>query len=381
MRVAIDGQFLSLPPSGTGTYLRNLIDALPSAAPDITFTIVDSADEANWPRHWRLLPATIRNEPRLRRLNWEALGFGKAAALLPDIDLLHIPSMAAPLRSRLPYVVTVHDAIPFVLPEYRASRAMRAHLTLMRHTIAKATLILTPSNAAALDLVSVLGLPAGKIRVTPEAADPRCVPSEHTDVLEVVRRRFGISGPFCFTVGGLDVRKRVDLLIESFARSLPELPEGAQLVIGGKAHSGNSVVYPPLQPVIDRFGVRNRVIVTGWLGDAEKVALYQAATVYVTPSIYEGFGLTALEAMACGTPVIAANRTSLPEIVGSAGLLVEPNARDLGRALVELMNNEELRCEMRAKGLERASHYTWRRTAELTADAYREAVAIADRTR
>jgi glycosyltransferase involved in cell wall biosynthesis len=85
--------------------------------------------------------------------------------------------------------------------------------------------------------------------------------------------------------------------------------------------------------------------------------------------------------MACGTPVIAANRTSLPEIVGSAGLLVEPNARDLGRALVELMNNEELRCEMRAKGLERASHYTWRRTAELTADAYREAVAIADRTR
>ena len=77
-----------------------------------------------------------------------------------------------------------------------------------------------------------------------------------------------------------------------------------------------------------------------------------------TPSIYEGFGLTALEAMACGTPVIAANRTSLPEIVGSAGLLVEPNARDLGRALVELMNNEELRCEMRAKGLERASHYT-----------------------
>jgi glycosyltransferase involved in cell wall biosynthesis len=380
VRVAIDGQFLALPPSGTGTYLRNLLEALPIAAPDITFIAIDSADEGNWPRHWRLLPARIRNEPRLRRLNWEALGFGKAATLLPNIDLLHIPSMAAPIRSGLPYVVTVHDAIPFVLPEYRASRAMRAHLALMKRTIARATLILTPSNAAALDLVSVLGLSAGKIRVTPEAADPRCVPSEHPDALEVVRRRFGIGGPFVFTVGGLDVRKRVDLLIEAFARSLPELPEGAQLVIGGKAHSGNSVVYPPLQPVIDRFGMRDRVIVTGWLGDQEKIALYQSAAVYATPSIYEGFGLTALEAMACGTPVIAANRTSLPEIVGDAGLLIEPNAPALGRALIELMNNEDLRRDLRARGLARAAHYSWARTAELTADAYREAVEIAGRT-
>jgi len=380
VRVAIDGQFLKFPPSGTGTYLRNLLDALPTAAADIAVTVVDPTDEANWPRHWRLLPAAIRNEPRLCRSNWEALGFGKAAELLSDIDLLHIPSMAAPLRSRLPYVVTVHDAIPFVLPEYRASRAMRAHLALMQRTIAKATLILTPSNAAALDLVSVLGLPAGKIRVTPEAADPRCVPSERMDVLEAVRLWFGITGPFCFTVGGLDVRKRVDLLIEAFARSLPDLPDGARLVIGGKAHSSNSEIYPPLEPVIERFGVRDRIIVTGWLDDQEKIALYQAATVYVTPSIYEGFGLTALEAMACGTPVIAANRTSLPEIVGDAGMLIEPNAPALGRALIELMNNETLRSELRAKGLERASRYSWERTAELTADAYREAVEIANQT-
>jgi glycosyltransferase involved in cell wall biosynthesis len=284
------------------------------------------------------------------------------------------------LRSRLPYVVTVHDAIPFVLPEYRASRAMRTHLALMQRTIAKATLILTPSNASALDLVSVLGLPAGKIRVTPEAADPRCVPGGHPEALEAVRLWFGITGPFCFTVGGLDVRKRVDLLIEAFARSLPDLPDGAQLVIGGKAHSGNSEIYPPLEPVIDRFSVRDRVIVTGWLDDPGKIALYQAATVYATPSIYEGFGLTALEAMACGTPVIAANRTSLPEIVGDAGVLIEPNVRALGQSLIELMNNEALRCDLRAKGLERASRYSWERTAELTAEAYREAAEMANQT-
>jgi glycosyltransferase involved in cell wall biosynthesis len=376
VRVAIDGQFRSLPPSGTGAYLRFLTAALPAAAPDIEWTVIDPAEDRHWPRHVRILPGAVRNEPRFRRFNWEALGFSKAAERLGGFDLLHIPSMAAPLRSRIPLVVTVHDAIPFALPEYRASKPMRAHLTLMRRNIARATLVLTPSKAAALDLVSLLGLPAGKIRVTPEAADPSCTPDSDAAALESVKQRFGVTGPFCFNIGGLDVRKRVDLLVEAFARALPDLPAGSQLVIGGKAHSGNPVVYPPIEPVIDRFGVRDRVILTGWLSEAEKIALYQAATVYATPSIYEGFGLTALEAMACGTPVIAANRTSLPEVVGDAGILVEPDAPAITEALIRTMNDDALRDDLRARGLEQASRFSWAETARLTAAAYREAVEL-----
>ena len=376
MRVAIDGQFRSLPPSGTGAYLRFLTEALPAAAPDIDITVVDPAEERHWPRHFRVLPAAIGNEPRFRRLNWETLGFGKATEALGGFDLLHIPSRAAPLRTHTPFVVTVHDAIPYALPEYRTSKPMRAHLALMRKNVAKATLVLTPSRAAALDLVSLLGLPAGKIRVTPEAADPSCTPEANPAVIEAVTTRLGLTGPFIFNVGGLDVRKRVDLLVEAFARSLPDLPPGSQLVIGGKAHSGNPVVYPPIEPVIDRFGVRGQVILTGGLSEAEKNALYHAPTVYARPSIYEGFGLTGLEAVACGTPVIATNRTSLPEVVGDAGILVEPDASSIGEALIRTMNDEALRNDLRAKGLEQASRFSWAKTARLTAAAYREAVEL-----
>ncbi len=204
---------------------------------------------------------------------------------------------------------------PFVIPEYlQLPRDARAPGADAAHDAA--SLILTPSNAAALDSV-MLRLPAGKvIRVTLEAADPRCVPSEHPDVLEVGSRRLGITGlRLQLAFRRSQACRPADRGVP--ARSLPDLPDG-ELVIGGKAYR-NCVVYPPLQPVIDRFGVRKRVIVTGWLGDAEKSRCIVAATVYATPSVYEGFGLTALEAMACGIPVIAANRSSLPEIVGDAG--------------------------------------------------------------
>jgi glycosyltransferase involved in cell wall biosynthesis len=251
----------------------------------------------------------------------------------------------------------------------------------MKRTTRQAALVLTPSQAAADDLTWVLGIDTKKIRVTPEAADPRCVPLEDRQLPEWLRVKFEIDGPYVFTTGGLDVRKRVDLLIEAFAAALPELPADARLVIGGKAHSDNHVVYPPLQPVIDRLGVGERVVMTGWLTDEEKIALYQSATIYASPSIYEGFGLTPLEAMACGTPVLAAKRTSLPEIIGDAGLLVEPGVRELRDGLVLLFNDEALRVDLGARGLQRAAQFSWRRTAELTSAAYHEAYESSPRKR
>jgi glycosyltransferase involved in cell wall biosynthesis len=133
--------------------------------------------------------------------------------------------------------------------------------------------------------------------------------------------------------------------------------------------------------VIDRLGVSDRVLLTGWLSDEDKIALYQAATLYATPSIYEGFGLTPLEAMACGTPVLAANRTSLPEIVGDAGLLVEPNVREVRDGLVRLFTDAALRTQLGERGIQRAGQFSWRKTAELTAAAYHEAYASSRRKR
>jgi glycosyltransferase involved in cell wall biosynthesis len=380
MRIAIDGRFLALPPSGTGTYLRHLLEELPAVAPDDELVVLDSATEGRKSRSWRAIPTVLRRDPRFRRFVWESAGF-KATAKMRSPDLLHIPSFAAPWYSSVPFVVTIHDAIPFVLPEYRASRVMRLHLALMKRTTRQAALVLTPSQAAADDLARVLSIDAKKIRVTPEAADPRCVPLEDRQLPEGLRVKFEIDGPYVFTTGGLDVRKRVDLLIEAFAAALPELPANARLVVGGKAHSDNPVVYPPLQPVIDRLGIGERVAMTGWLTDEEKIALYQSAAIYATPSIYEGFGLTPLEAMACGTPVLATRRTSLPEIIGDAGLLVEPSVRELRDGLVRLFNDEALRADLGARGLQRAAQFSWRRTAELTSAAYHEAYESSPRKR
>ena len=371
VRIAIDGQFRSLPPSGTGAYLEALLRELPLRAPDSEFLAVNSA--ASWGPS--VLPEKLGHDPRLLRFHWETRGFAKSASRLAP-DLLHIPSFAAPLWTSSPFVVTIHDAIPFALPEYRSSAPMRAHLALMQRTTRRATLVLTPSLAAADDLHRLLDIPRHRIRITPEAADSRFQPPANRALDPIVAERYGINGPYIFNVGGLDVRKRVDLLIEAFAAARPELPPNMKLVIGGKAHSGNPIVFPDPAPLIDRLGIAEAVILTGWLSDDEKLALYQGATLYATPSIYEGFGLTPLEAMACGTPVIAADRTSLPEVIGEAGLLVEPTVDAWRSALIALMNDEARRTELSRRGLERASGFTWRRTAEQTLDAYREAIAI-----
>lgn len=380
MRIAIDGQFLALPPSGTGTYLQQLLAELPGVSPADEFVVVDPGTEGKKSRSWQAIPTRLRGDPRFRRFVWELAGF-KATAKKTKPDLMHIPSFAAPWYSSVPFVTTIHDAIPFVLPEYRASKAMQLHLRVMKRTTRQAVLVLTPSQAAADDLHRVLRIDPAKIRVTPEAADPRCVPLADRRLPEELAIRFGIDGPFVFTSAGLDVRKRVDLLVEAFATALPELPAGTKLVIGGKAHSGNPVVYPPIQPVVDRLEIGDRVVITGWLTDEEKIQLYQSATVYASPSIYEGFGLTPLEAMACGTPVLVANRTSLPEVVGDAGVLAEPEVRDFRDGLLRLFADEALRSDLSARGLQQASRFSWRKTAELTAAAYHEAYESSRRKR
>ncbi|MCS7051146.1 MAG: glycosyltransferase family 4 protein, partial [Thermomicrobium sp.] len=178
-----------------------------------------------------------------------------------------------------------------------------------------------------------------------------------------------------------DVRKNLPLLVRAFARALPQLPEGTMLVIPGRAHSGNQRLYPPLEPLIRALGLERRVLLPGPVDEQEKVLWYQLAAVYAYPSVYEGFGLSPLEAMACGTPVIAARRTSLPEVVGDAGLLVEPDEDAFAQALVRLLNDPALRQQLATRGRQRAAAYTWRRTALRTVAAYREAIALVTSTR
>ncbi len=374
MRVVIDASFLLLPPSGTATYVRSLVAALREIEPRLDVRLIQPSWDASHapspsPGARRLWPGA----QRLRRASWDMLGvWWHASHARPD--LLHVPHFAAPVYAGCPLVVTIHDVIPLVLPGYRASPWMRAHLAVMRRTVRAARLVLTPSQAAKDDIVRVLGLPPRRVRVIPEAAGPEYQPARDPLAIHRIIVQFGIRGRYIFNVGGLDARKNLPALLEAFARALPHLEEPTQLVIAGAAHTANPRIFPPLHPIIERLGLSDAVILTGRVTEEEKIALYQGASLYVTPSLYEGFGLTALEAMACGVPTIAANRTSLPEVVGSGGILVEPEPEALAAAILSVLNHPERAAALREQARARAAAFDWQRTARLTLDAYREAL-------
>ncbi len=376
MRLALDTGFLSLAPSGTGLYVAELLAALPAAAErlGIDLDLVPVAPPG---------PLASRRE----RLLWETAGVSRAVhQLQPLPDVVHIPHQMPPVlrpRRGMAEIVTVHDLIPYHLPEYRGSRAARLRLTLARHWLRRASRIIAPSEATVRDTVSTLGIPRDRITTIPLAPRAGYGPAT-TDTelaaIERVRRRYSIPVRYVFNVGGFDARKNLPVLLEAFARTLAVTDAGGwkgspvSLVIGGAPHSGNERVFPPLEPHIRRLGLEKRVILTGRLPAEDVLPLHQGAAAYCTPSLSEGFGLTPLDAMACGVPVVAADRTSLPEVVGDAGLLVEPFAEPLARALISVLTDDGLSQRLRNRSLARAAEFSWARTAEETLRVYGEAM-------
>ncbi len=377
--VLLDGAFIEQSRTGSGQYTAALWREL-AAVGDlrVALAVPDDVAAPSPPPVYVYHPPRLAVHPKLRKLWWEQWGLpGLAARLRPG--LLHIPYFAAPWWAPCPMIVTVHDVIPLVLPEYGESLAMRCYLALVRRTVRRARLVLTDSEWSRRDIERVLGLPADRIRVIPLGVDDRFRPADDPRRFSNWLQRWGIAGPVILNVGGFDVRKNLPLLVRAFAQALPALPPGTTLVIPGRAHSGNARLYPPLEPLIQQLGLTSHVLLPGPVSDEEKIVWYQAATIYAYPSLYEGFGLSPLEAMACGVPVVAANRTSIPEVVGDAGLLVDPTEEAFASALVRLLADPELYRTLRARGLARARQFTWQRTARETAAVYREMLKLVRR--
>jgi glycosyltransferase involved in cell wall biosynthesis len=363
VRVGLDTSFLDRPPSGIGAYVSALLEWLPQVASDLEIVSLK-------PDHG---PVFTHLGKRGARFFWETVGAGRAASAA-KVDLLHMPMMATPVSTLIPTVTTVHDVIPYVIPEYRSTRAQQINIQVARQTLRRARLVIAPSHHAAGDIAEVLGVPRDKVRVTHEAADPMYRPIADEAAICPVLNELNVTEPYIFNVGGLDVRKGIPVLVRAFSELQGEIDPAMRLVIAGARHSNNPTVFPPLDPLIDELGLRDRVVMTGRVTEEQKVALMQGAAIYVTPSLYEGFGLTALEAMACGIPTISSNRTSLPEVVGDGGLLVEPRVREIAAAMREVLTTPELAAQLRERGLRRATAFSWRATAQQTASVYREAL-------
>jgi glycosyltransferase involved in cell wall biosynthesis len=313
----------------------------------------------------RLRPVAAAGAGRPARIAWTQLLAGRAARAA-GADLLHGVHYELPLAARLAQVVTVHDLTLVTHPEWHEAAKVRYFGWAMRRAVARATRVLCVSATTARDLAERLEVPADRVDVTPLGTDLRPAPP---DRVEAVRRRLGLDGPYLLGLGTVEPRKDLPTLVRAFAALAGELPH--RLVLAGLAGWGSGA----LAAAVAASGVADRVLVAGYVPEADKAALLSGADVFVYPSRYEGFGLPVLEAMACGAPVVTTTGGSLPEVAGDAAALVEPgDDHALAAALAKLAGDPAAREDAAARGRRRADAFTWERCGELTAAAYRRAL-------
>lgn len=363
---------LRAPHTGSGQYSAALLAALRELA-EIEMIVLSPAPLPAEPAALVLSPPRMLRSERMRKVWWEQVGIGRAARQA-GVAVVHIPYFAAPLRQAIPHVVTVHDVIPLLMPAYAGGRAMRVYLRLVSAGTRRAAQVIADSECSRRDAIRVLGL-AGEHVTTIPLAVPADYGAMCDDALIArVRDRYGLHGMrVMFNVAGLDVRKDVATLLRAFARVSAELGDDVRLVIGGAAH-GNAALYPDPVPLARDLNIADRVVFAGAISDEEKMVLYHVADCYVAPSLYEGFGLTPLEAMACGTPVVAADASCTPEVVGDAALLVAPHdAAGFAAAIIRVLSDDRVARQMSQQGHDRARQFGWERTATATRTVYQRA--------
>lgn len=378
-RIALNALFLHYPFSGTGRYLYHLIHGVDASRELI---LLGSAafppdQEESDSTVCRLATPFDERSRSLAKLWLEQIALPREARRT-GAALVHVPYFAAPLRPRLPTCVTVHDLVPVIRPEYRRTVAQRLYSALVVRGLASVERIITDSVASADDLQGRLGISSARIRVIPLGVDDRFRPLE-TDEERAwangVLAKHGLDGPYLLYVGGLDRRKNVDTLVRAFARLRRERSLSHRLAIVGALRSGDALFYDPRTDV-GRLGVSAEVRLLGRVGDDEVRALLARAEAFVFPSFYEGFGLPPLEAMACGTPVVCSSASSLPEVVGDAGILFDPESEDeLVEALGSIVEDAELRRHLGRRGRDRAAAFTWEKTVRSTVSVWDEVLA------
>jgi len=306
----------------------------------------------------------------VRELLYLPIGLPRHARRI-GLDVLHCPVPLAPPRSRVPVVVTAHDAIAWDRPEW-LTRANALHgRMVVGPVLRRAAAVLTPSEHARTRLVARAGLDPERVHVAPWGMDPQFAPGPRPNA---VLERLGVPGPYLLTVGTLQPRKNVEALVRAFEALAGGGAEHHLVVVGARGWLDEALV-----GLLRSSSLAERIHVTGRVGDADLVGLYRGAECFVFPSRYEGFGFPPLEAMACGAPVVSSDRTSLPEVVGDAAVLVDPDdTKALERVVGEVLASAELRASLSARGRERAKEFTWPRCAELCVAAYRQAIEARD---
>lgn len=378
MRIAIDAHSVGTGLAGNETYAANLIEALAEIDSVNDYTLYVTRRDAvdRFRNRWSNFNVriTLPHSPLIR------IPLTLSAELRKNpVDVLHVQFTSPPFAP-CPVVVSIHDLSFEHLPE-TFNRRSRTQLRLtVRRSARKAARIIALSNHGRQDIVSTYGVLPETVTTIPIAAPRTFQPVVDKTELQRVRDTYGIDGQYILTVGSIQPRKNLRRLISSYSYLRHARPDSnlPKLVLVGK----RAWLYDETLQAIQDNGLLDSIILTGYVPERDLPALYSGAVCFVYPSYFEGFGLPPLEAMQCGVPVIAGNRTSLPEVVGDAGLLVDPfDVRALGEAIGDLISNSDFRENLRAKGLARARRFDWRETARRTLDVYKEVVGTAARSK
>ncbi len=370
-RVGLNAHLLNLSgnyrSAGISWYIYHLLQHLEA---DQTFAFRVFSNDPRAREHFslRVLSSRLPTQRPLWRILWEQ-------AVLPlalrreQIDLLHALAFAGPRVISIPWIVTIYDLSFLRFPE-SFNRANRLYLQwAVRGAVKRARRIIAISESTKRDIVDIYGIPAERVTVIYCGKGAHFTPASNSAELAAWRAQRGLPEKMILHVGTVEPRKNTAMLIRAFARAKHTHAIPQRLVLVG----ARGWKYREVDAVIEQEGIADQVIFAGYVPQEELHWWYRAADVLAYPSLYEGFGLPPLEAMACGTPVITSNVSSLPEVVGAAALTIDPS--DIGAltgALARVVTDRALADEMRARGLQQASKFDWARAAQETTRVYRQ---------
>jgi glycosyltransferase involved in cell wall biosynthesis len=378
MRIGLDGYPLAWAKTGVGHYTFELARALSRLAPADEFQLISPAT----------FPAGVGAElepiPNLCTVNlptnsitrrWWGIGlprYVRRAAL----DLFHGTNYEVPLWNRERSVVTVHDLSVFLHPDkhkQRIARRARRRLPIMLRSSA---MIITPTESVKREVCEQFKIDPQRVAVTPEAPRKSFQPMPLSDCAPTMRR-LGIEENFILFVGTIEPRKNLFRLVRAFDEVLRHTPHRPQLVIAG----GEGWLTNELHGVIERSHAGDRLRLTGYVDDQNLRALYSSCKVFVYPSLYEGFGLPPLEAMACGAPVIAGRIPAAVEVLKDNACLVDPlDESALAKAISDVLENDNERQRLSSMGLQHAAKFSWEQTARLTLEVYEQVMRMREKS-
>lgn len=371
--VAIDVRHLG--DFGYGTYIRNLIRAMAELERELEFVLITKPGGAP---ELGTLPANFRMVEYAREDSAlaENIAFPWFVRKL-HVDLVHIPLNNVPVFMPKPYVVTIHDMSSLVF-DYGADTRDRLHLWRFRRGLVRADRVIAVSGATRRDVLNLMNIPADRVLKIYNAIDPGFLTIEaDAKKRQELLDRYQIDYPYLLYAGSVNPRKNVARIVEALALLRQDLVDhpryrDLRLVIIGDQMSK----YPALRRAVHQSRMKDSVRFLGFVKREELKVFYQSAEAFVFPSLYEGFGLPPLEAMALGTPVVTSGVSALPEAVGDAAMIVKPeNVFDIARGVREVLTDERLRADLVARGHEQVKRFSWYDTARQVLETYRDVLA------